>query len=630
MSEFIVLLILVSYHSYQEGLMDTKRSTRIQATFILILVFILLSVLALLQFPKKSVVLPVEQGKVVIPSLEEPRMYALDGQWKLQQPGLPEQYKTVPAVAWKQGTGTYTLNLEWKGENAKSFELYTVNVGTSGLFSVNGKSIGRAGVYGDNPETAVPTARPRVFLFDLQPGENELSIEISNFVHPRAGLWEHVYIGEAPALSEWTAQRMAFDFFMFGQILLFGMLEAFVTLFSSRRKYYGWFALGAIMGAFGGLMRNSFAIYTLLPNIDYLVLKRLQIVVYYLASGFFIHSFTSRMHSKVMIFAARLFLFFSVGMSFLNFLFPYAAIYYWAIAFFPLMGFFLLYRVYIQLEILPISWKSMSKTNLLLPMVADLVILYSLLHDFINLLLARYEYQTLPVDIYLYTAMYTIVIAKRYIEVNKQTEEAKNTIISTAEQEKKRLAGDLHDGVGQILHGLEFLSEAVLQAPSVNPEVLKKIRDTSAAAVKNLSQTINDLNPIRYGDTTLDISLKAMALNIQTTYQIAVDCIIEGEEIPLDGRIAMQLHYFYSEALKNAVNHAKSSRIDLYLAIEQTRIIGSIVNDGVTQTPVLTGVQGHGITIMRYRIEQLNGIFSIDAVEGNRVKVEFQIPRRGE
>ncbi|MGE4583257.1 MAG: histidine kinase [Sphaerochaeta sp.] len=606
--------------------MSLMRQKISYALGLFLLLIVLLGTVSFLPIPFSPHSANISQGKLVLRPSDAFSIIALDGEWMLTIPGEEARMQKVPSVAWGEGFGTYLLDLDWQGERT-AFELYTINAGTSFRLSVNDKVIGSSGEYGKDEASSRPSAKPTVFSFDLLPGTNQIMIEVSNFVHPRAGLWEHILLGTKPLLCEYYQRSISLDFLMFGQVLLFAILQGFLSYFSRKRNAYLWFALGAIFAAFGALMRNAFAIYILFPSIDYLLLKRLQIITYYLASGFFIQAFIEHVPSKVFLRLSTAFLIFSIVLSAISFLFPFELIYQIALGFFPVMLLFLLSRIWQQSRRF-FSIEVENRIEFLIPFFADILLCYGMLHDFICILQARYEYQMIPLMIYVYVGLYSIVLAKQYVLANKQTEEAKNLIIRASEREKRRIADDLHDGVGQLLHALEYLSQGALGSSDVNVSTLQTIRDTSAEAVGQLQNIIDDLNPVRYGTMGLASLLRTMTERTQSIYGCRVDCLIEGESIKMDDLVAQQLYYLYSEAIKNAITHAKPERIVVFLIIKADSIIGSIENDGVLDAPLSPSYTGHGIAIMRYRIEQLGGTFSLSRDQEDRVTVRFQIQRR--
>ena len=582
--------------------------------------------MASLPIPSFSRDVAIVRGVANLSFMENGIRYHLDGQWNLSMDGTERKLVQVPSVAWNKGSGVYSLILQWDG-NPSEFELFTTNAGTSYELWVNGERVGGSGLYGTSREQSIPSARPEVFSFFLQTGENQIHIKVSNFVHPRAGLWERVFIARKPTLLQWYQGRIALQYFIFGQLFLFFILQMALAFYSGKKDAHVWFALGTLFVAIGNLMRNDLALYVLFPSLEYLLFKRMQIVSYYLASGFFIYAFRNRFPSGVFSFLSQLFCVFCLAISVLTFLLSYDVVYWWAISFFPFMFLFLLFRIFKQLH-RDQSLFVFSKEGIVLQVVADICLSYGMAHDFISIATARYDMQMIPLMTYVYVGLYTLVLAKIYIFTDTQTEVAKTQIILNASYQKKQLANDLHDGIGQYLHALDFMIEGLLQENSQNIEVLSTIRQTSKQALKQLGHIVDDLNPVRFGSATLAQTLYLLAERTQSVYKVEVSCTIKGVDLRFDGLLTQNLYYVYSEAVKNAVSHAKPTYIIIRLEVHEATIEGSVENDGLHSSSNLSVSSGHGIAIMNYRIEMLGGIFEIFKKDKDTFIMQFRIPRR--
>jgi hypothetical protein len=79
------------------------------------LILLVVSLTALAPIPSNSQALTAEHGIITVPQLDGNRRFSLEGDWLLKQPGEEEHLQKVPSVAWKQGSGTYSLTLLWEG-----------------------------------------------------------------------------------------------------------------------------------------------------------------------------------------------------------------------------------------------------------------------------------------------------------------------------------------------------------------------------------------------------------------------------------------------------------------------------------------------------------------------------------
>ncbi|NCC64365.1 MAG: hypothetical protein EOM15_06900 [Spirochaetia bacterium] len=154
------------------------------------------------------------------------------------------------------------------------------------------------------------------------------------------------------------------------------------------------------------------------------------------------------------------------------------------------------------------------------------------------------------------------------------------------------------------------------------------IRETSKQTLQQLGHIVDDLNPVRFGSTTLAQALSLLAERNQSIYKVETSCIVKGVDLRFDGLLTQNLYYVFSEALKNAVSHAKPTYIIIRLEVHEATIEGSVENDGVLPSSNLSVPSGHGIAIMKYRIEMLGGVFEIFKKEKDTIIMQFRIPRR--
>lgn len=203
-------------------------------------------------------------------------------------------------------------------------------------------------------------------------------------------------------------------------------------------------------------------------------------------------------------------------------------------------------------------------------------------------------------------------------------------LTSTLEAERRRIAADLHDVVGQNLSalglGLETLtadlSEASRGRPTVD-ELARLIRETMDA----LRQTISDLRPSLLDDYGLRAALESHCRTVARRSGLRVS--VEGQ--PLAVRLAanaeLALFRIAQEALANAVRHACASQVRIVLAEQQRRIRVSVEDDGIglaqSAGPAPTRLGGWGLAMMRERAEAAGGALHVEFLrKGTRIVAE--------
>jgi signal transduction histidine kinase len=583
---------------------------------------------ALLPVTYSHATLPVVEGKAIWPSNNHQHgaVYNLDGQWLLTTDQQENVLQQVPGVAWAHGSGKYSLSL-FVEQPTEDFELYTINAGTNYSLLVNGIPVGASGVFAETAKESVSSAATRVHQFSLHPGWNSIEIWVSNYVHPRGGLWEHVKIGISPHLSRWHERWIAIDLILFGMLIMFVIMHLLLGFYTKNRSYFLWFAMGAFSAAIGGLLRNQFALFSLIPELPYLVVKKAQIATLLLAGGWFVSAFSYQYESKTALQRIRIFRYFSEITALLAIIIPYRLSYPLALVFFIAMAIALVMLVFDRTQRMFLYTAETSCGWELAKLIGDAVLLYGLIHDFINIVFATYEIQVLPYAIGIYVGLYSLVLSSDFFRAMQRNEIAKVQIIESWEKARKQLASDLHDGVIQLTHGLSYMAQGALQKGIYDEQLLGKMQETAHHISTDLRYTIDSLNPTRIAAGGFSAAIETLALRIHDTYHISVLTDIQLSDEKLLQPMYNNLYYIISEAVSNAVRHAHPTTIHISFNAQEDDLVLIVDNDGAVDLEAVKLHQGHGLDIIRYRAESLGGKATIQMREPQTLSLEVRIKR---
>jgi signal transduction histidine kinase len=216
-------------------------------------------------------------------------------------------------------------------------------------------------------------------------------------------------------------------------------------------------------------------------------------------------------------------------------------------------------------------------------------------------------------------------------EVASQTERkrAMQTVLRATEQERVRLAADLHDGPVQELTALRYgLTRARNRIQRGQPEqagsLLAELEDELAAGITGLRRLLAELRPAVLDEQGLEDALHNQVRAFEATSGVA--CAISTG---LQGRLAPDLetvlYRVTQESLSNVGKHAGASRVTVSLAAENGSVRLRINDDGVGFDPVAAArllSEGHfGLAGMRERVEMVGGQLSIESGPGRGTTV---------
>lgn len=548
---------------------------------------------------------------------------------------LPEgfQLQPVPAV-WGEmspkGLGTYVCVLDVP-EGVTKLELYTTNIGTSGNLYVNGEAVWSAGSFSTDPELQEPSARPIMCSFCVQAGYNVRMFHVSNSVHPKGGLWEPVRVSLPLVLSNRSNTAAAIDLVMLGSLMFISLFLLLLFLLKKENYVYLFFSAAIITVAFGNSIRGNFSMYCLFPTIDYLLLKHLQFILYYLAGGFFMYS-ASRLMGIQFHRVSRAFFLFCFGLSLLSTVLPFPLMYKLSVLFYPLMG-----AMFITLFISVYTSPLLDGIERIFWSLANLILMYCTLHDGISTMRSNWDISIVPFGTYLYAILCTVLLARGYINVSKKLDEARSTMISMADTERRRLGQDIHDGIGQSVHAMEYLTQGALSAGEADRITLEKIKALAFDINARFRHIIKGLYPVRGSSADLEAALRSLAEHYQSMWQISVDLDFQRELPALGDSSVTHLYYIASEAMANAVRHAKPSRVSISLFADLDYAVFTCENDGVNSqnkgllninfsSIEMSGFHGNGLPIMAWRANALGGKLSAVACSGGLFRVSLSFP----
>jgi signal transduction histidine kinase len=205
-------------------------------------------------------------------------------------------------------------------------------------------------------------------------------------------------------------------------------------------------------------------------------------------------------------------------------------------------------------------------------------------------------------------------------------------LILSQENERYRVASELHDGLGQ--HLLLVENRLSIVAEKASPEVASQLLEISKITL----QAIGEVRSISHG-------LRPSALE-QVGVTKAIELMVEQIAQTSPGRYSSELHNIdglltsdmeinlyriVQEALNNVIKHSKASEVIVQVAKDPQTITVSVFDNGRGFTPELTasngkGSQGFGLTNMSQRAKVLGGKLELQSKQGTGTRVTLCVP----
>ena len=208
------------------------------------------------------------------------------------------------------------------------------------------------------------------------------------------------------------------------------------------------------------------------------------------------------------------------------------------------------------------------------------------------------------------------------------------SIIRAQEEERKRIAREIHDGpvqsMANILMRSEFCLKLLEQDPSKIRTELLDLISVVRNSLKDIRKIIFDLRPIVLDDLGLVPALKQYIEQYQQEYGIYVEFTISGRERQLDTILEVALFRIIQEALTNIKKHSKAKQV-VIKAEFLTDKVNIVIRDngcGFNAEQVLAekSQEGFGLIGMRERIQLLKGTWNIKSTPGQGTKISLSLP----
>jgi signal transduction histidine kinase len=198
-------------------------------------------------------------------------------------------------------------------------------------------------------------------------------------------------------------------------------------------------------------------------------------------------------------------------------------------------------------------------------------------------------------------------------------------VIAAADESRRRIERDLHDGAQQQLVTLAVaMQRAQARIPSALDEVradIGRVADGLTGAVNELRDLSRGIHPAILTEGGLSPALKALGRRSEVRVKLEV-----GFEHRLPDQVEVAAYYTVSEALTNASKHANATRVWVSLRVDHDMLRLSIRDDGVGGADAN---RGSGLTGLRDRIEALGGKIQIGSPSGSGTLIEGEIPIAG-
>lgn len=238
-----------------------------------------------------------------------------------------------------------------------------------------------------------------------------------------------------------------------------------------------------------------------------------------------------------------------------------------------------------------------------------------------------------PEDMRLRGTIMDITERKNTVEALRQSQDLLRELTAhqdrVKEDERKRIAREIHDELGQTLLALR-IDVAMLEARTgrSHPRLNQKVRAVLAhidATVKTIRTIINNLRPAVL-DLGLTAAIEWQVAEFQRRSAIECELVISELDVYIDDALATTLFRVLQESLTNVLRHAGATRVVIELYCEDDRLVMRIADNGVGFPNSRRKANSFGLIGVEERIHALNGECRIRSVQGKGTTLAIYIP----
>lgn len=228
----------------------------------------------------------------------------------------------------------------------------------------------------------------------------------------------------------------------------------------------------------------------------------------------------------------------------------------------------------------------------------------------------------------------TIRYAIEHKEVEAELAEARERLSESREEERARLARELHDGPLQDLYGVRFQLKGLLKLID-GEESLGKIADIQAElqqVTRTLRAICGELRPPTLTPFGLEVAIRSHAEQFRKTHSdvdVELDLVSDGQTLSDEARNA--LYRIYQNALSNVAQHANACHVRVTLAMDDGQIMLEVADDGrgfeIPDRWTQLARHGHlGLLGASERAESIGGYLEVQSEPGKGTVLRVVAP----
>jgi signal transduction histidine kinase len=229
-------------------------------------------------------------------------------------------------------------------------------------------------------------------------------------------------------------------------------------------------------------------------------------------------------------------------------------------------------------------------------------------------------------------AVHTVRLTSELQALTQDLQRSREHLVTTREEERRRLRRDLHDGLGPMLSAI-MLNVGLVRTiyrrdPETTDAVLKQLEEEIELVIGDIRRVVYNLRPPALDELGLVGAIReyvARFRNEEQVNKVTLKVTVEAPESlpPLPAAVEVAVYRIVQEAVNNVIRHAHAHSCSVYLHVQDDLLI-EVSDDGI-------GIDeaerlGVGLTSMRERAEELGGTLTIRKIAPSGTQVTACLP----
>ncbi len=225
-----------------------------------------------------------------------------------------------------------------------------------------------------------------------------------------------------------------------------------------------------------------------------------------------------------------------------------------------------------------------------------------------------------------------IAIEKKLLDYQKQLQSLTSTLSLFEENEKRRIATELHDCVGQTL-ALSKIKLGLLNKSAPTPELKSSIKEILQLIEQTIKETRTltfELSPPILYELGLNQAVQWLIDQFREKHGLSVVLKNDGVDKPFDNNVRFFLFQAIRELLFNIIKHAQATNVIITMSGNNNNLRITVEDNGVGFTKPSVNHDGFGLFNIRERMNHINGTFEIESNTGRGTIVTLVAPFKAE